>query len=440
MSLVSLDGFERVIGGVSGVPRLEPDNSACPGWTVAAKSPPPDRLQREHVDMSQRLALSSRRAAPGAMIAALLMAGTFSSAAELRGKVTNGTTNRPAPGSEVVLISLSQSGMKEVARSATDSAGRYRLTAPDMQTPQLVRVTYQGVTYHKIVKPGDSSVAVAVYDAVERLAGVTAVMDVQRFEATTDMLEVKELVTMRNASIPPRTLMNDRPFEIQLPPDAQVESGLVQIEDGQPLKYKPTPGEQKGRYYFLSPLRPGDTRFAVVYRLPYKGVAAIEPRLLNPRERFVVMLPKSMKFEPAAEGVFVPMPGVTEDNVLGTAPVRPGQTVAFRISGMGVLAELEGRRQQQAQAAEAKRPGGGLGAPIELPDPLHKQRWYILGGFAIVLVLGARHVVRRSPAAVPLRHELARPSGRRTGKQRAEVRPHAPRKQQGGVKGVHKTH
>src|SRR5438105_3570809 len=63
-------------------------------------------------------------------------------------------------------------------------------------------------------------------------------------------LEVKQLVTMHNASKPPRTLMNDRPFSIQLPPEAQVLSGLVQLGDGEPLKSKPAPGERKGEYAF----------------------------------------------------------------------------------------------------------------------------------------------------------------------------------------------
>jgi len=389
------------------------------------------------INMSHCLYQLSRCAAFGLMIAAMTAPSVM--AGELTGSVTNGTTNRPAAGIEVVLLSLSQSGMNEVARTTTQSAGRFRLTAAETQMPHLVRVTYQGVTYHKIVKHGDGSVALAVYNIVNKLKDVTAVMDVQRFEATGDSLEIKELITMRNASSPPRTLVSDPAFEIQLLPEAQVESGLVQIEDGQPLKYKPALGDQKGLYRFTFPLRPGDTRFGLVYRLPYKGNALIEPRVLSPQERFVVMLPKSMRFEPRAEGVFAPMPGVTEDNVLGTASLEPGQAVAFRVSGTGVLAELEGRRQLQVQAAEAKRPGGGLGAPIELPDPLHEQRWFILGGFAVVMALGARVVLRRSPAAVPLRREPASPARRGTGGQQAGFRSHGPRKQQVGVKGSHTT-
>ena len=41
------------------------------------------------------------------------------------------------------------------------------------------------------------------------------------------------------------------------------------------------------------------------------------------------------------------------------------------------------------------------GPPIDAPDPLEKYRWYILGGFALVLAAGAIFVVRRSKATAP---------------------------------------
>src|SRR5207237_617730 len=200
-----------------------------------------------------------------------------------------GTTKKPAVGDEVVLMSISGGSEKESARAKTDSVGHFSVNVADVRGSRLVRVVHQGVTYEKIVGRDANLVAIQVYDVADKMDGVTAIMDVQRFEARSDTLEVKQLVTMHNASKPPRTLMNDRPFSIQLPPEGQVLSGLVQLGDGEPLKSKPAPGERKGEYYFRFPLRPGDTRFAVVYRLLYNGEAVVEPRIRNGQERFVVM-------------------------------------------------------------------------------------------------------------------------------------------------------
>lgn len=331
------------------------------------------------------------------VLATTLIGSAAAWADTLTGTVTNGTTNKPAPGDEVVLLTLSNDGMKESARVKTDGAGRFAFTV-DSEGSRLVRAIHQGVMYHSIVPADGKRVKVTVYDVAEKVEGIRAVMDVQRFEATSETLEIKQLVTMRNDSNPPRTLMNDHLFEIQLPPEAQVESGLVQIEDGEPLKQTPVPGELKGQYYFLFPIRPGDTRFAVVYRLPYSGKALMEPKLRNPLERFVVMLPKSMKFEPKAASIFQPMPDTTPDHVEGTGPVTPGQTLAFRVSGTGMLEELQGRRKQaqEGQTAAKERPGGGLGAPIEAPDPLQVYRWQIFAGLAGLMVVGAVYVARKT--------------------------------------------
>ncbi len=52
------------------------------------------------------------------------------------------------------------------------------------------------------------------------------------------------------------------------------------------------------------------------------------------------------------------------------------------------------------QTAQRGGPGGGLGAPEETPDPLRQYRWFILGGLAVVLAVGAFWVTSR-PGAQP---------------------------------------
>jgi len=110
------------------------------------------------------------------------------------------------------------------------------------------------------------------------------------------------------------------------------------------------------------------------------------------------MLPKAMKFEPKVAGIFQPMPGTTPDNVQGTSPVRADQVVAFHISGTGMLEELEGRRQeaQLRKSDSTPSPGGGLGAPIDAPDPLQHYRVWILAGLAVLMIVGVIYVTRRT--------------------------------------------
>jgi hypothetical protein len=45
--------------------------------------------------------------------------------------------------------------------------------------------------------------------------------------------------------------------------------------------------------------------------------------------------------------------------------------------------------------AESTRPGGGLGVPIDAPDPLEKYRWPIIGAFLVLLAIGGWIVTKR---------------------------------------------
>src|SRR5208337_1597000 len=89
-----------------------------------------------------------------------------------------------------------------------------------------------------------------------------------------------------------------------------------------------------------------------------------------------------------------------------------GQNLAFKISGEGTLeARQEGENGQGGGAQESSgggqaapgpannRPGGGLGPPIDAPDPLQKYQWWILGGLAAFLIIGAVYVASRQQSA-----------------------------------------
>ena len=47
----------------------------------------------------------------------------------------------------------------------------------------------------------------------------------------------------------------------------------------------------------------------------------------------------------------------------------------------------------------SSRPGGGLGPPSDAPDPLQNVRWWILGGFVLVLAGGGYYVIQRNKNA-----------------------------------------
>ncbi|HEV2023023.1 MAG TPA: carboxypeptidase regulatory-like domain-containing protein [Terriglobales bacterium] len=349
--------------------------------------------------------------------AALLLAAfsTAAWAAEITGTVRNATTGKPAAGDDVVLLNMA-SGMDEVGRAKTDSQGRFRLTVDDAATPHLIRVNHQKVNYHKTAPPGTQSVEVEVYDAAAKVEGVRAIVEVLRFEADSSSLQVTELYGISNNSQPPRTQMSQRSFEIFLPAGAEIQASTAMSTGGMPVNSAPVPTGEKNRYAFVFPLRPGETRFQVSYRLPYSGEADFQPRLAMPTEHMVVMVPPSMRFRSnAGEGAFQAMPEETGANVQVATSARPGAEPGFHLSGVGVMpreaqAQGTGETKPLAQGAApaggggggeeaAGRPGGGLGRPIDTPDPLHEYRWQFLGGLTLLLAMGAFFVWNRSAGA-----------------------------------------
>ena len=350
-----------------------------------------------------------------ARVLCVLLLTTFAAAQTLTGTVKNSTTGKPAVGDEVVVFKLGQ-GMEEAGRTKTDAKGQFSFKLEDSQAPHLVRAIHQDVTYHRMAPPGTTSVALEVYDVTKKVDGITVVADIMRVQAAQGQMAVTREFGVQNTSAPPRTQMSERNLEFYVPDGAHIidESATATTENGNPLKSAPVPEGEKNRYSFIFPLRPGLTRFEVTYQLPYSGSANLDPKSLYPLEHFVVMLPKAMLFTSAATSAgfkLINYPSEPGASVQVASNTTPGQNLAFKISGEGTLeagqessaqGSSEGQQSSAGGAPSAQssnRPGGGLGPPIDAPDPLQKYRWWILGGFAALLVVGGVYVASRQQSA-----------------------------------------
>lgn len=345
----------------------------------------------------------------------VLLLTTFAAAQTLTGTVKNSTTGKPAVGDEVVVFKLGQ-GMEEAGRTKTDAKGQFSFKLEDSHAPHLVRAIHQDVTYHRMAPPGTTSVALEVYDVTKKVDGIAVVADIMRVQAAQGQMAVTREFGVQNTSAPPRTQMSERNLEFYVPDGAHIidESATATTENGNPLKSAPVPEGEKNRYSFIFPLRPGLTRFEVTYQLPYSGSANLDPKSLYPLEHFVVMLPKAMQFTSAATSAgfkLINYPSEPAASVQVASNTTPGQNLAFKISGEGTLetgqeSSAQGSSEDQQSSAGGapgaqsnNRPGGGLGPPIDAPDPLQKYRWWILGGFAALLVIGGVYIASRQQSA-----------------------------------------
>ncbi len=351
----------------------------------------------------------------------ILLLTTLASAQTLTGTVKNSTTNKPAAGDEVVLLKLGQ-GMEEAGRTKTDAQGHFSFKLDDAQSPHLVRAIHQDVTYHRMAPPGTTSVELEVFDVGKKIDGIQVVADIMRVQNAQGQIEIVREFGVQNTSNPPRTQMNERNLEFYIPDGAHIieESGSATTENGNPLKSAPVPEGEKNRYSFIFPLRPGLTRFEVAYQLPYTGSANLDPKSVYPLEHFVVMIPKTMQFTAAAESTgyqVMELSGRAQRHHgsrvqhQGPARISPSKFPARAHSKIPRKAGAQGQGQGQAEGQSSEgaqtspgaqatdRPGGGLGPPIDAPDPLQKYRWQILGSIAAALIIGGVYVAVRQQSA-----------------------------------------
>ena len=345
-----------------------------------------------------------------ALVILLLFSISFSAPAQesaqtLTGTVTNGTTNKPATGDEVILINLTN-GMDVAGSTKADASGKFSFKLTGPPGPHLIRAIHQGVTYHQIAPPGTNSVDVNVYDVAPKVTGLSVTVDVLRFQTDNGTLQGVRTFAVNNNSSPAKTQMNDHNFEFYLPANAKIEQVEARAPNGQPITAQATPQAEKNRYAIVFPLRPGETQFQLAFTLPYSGKITIDPKPLYPSEHFVVVLPKTMQFSAANSSGFQLVKDPSQgDNLMEVArQAKPGQHLDFTLQGTGTIVEPpeEGAaaappEQQPAQGRD-NRPGGGLGAPIDAPDALQKYRWPILFGFAVLLAVGGWVVTKRQPA------------------------------------------
>jgi hypothetical protein len=335
-------------------------------------------------------------------------------AAPITGKVTNGTTNKPSAGDDVTLIRLAQ-GMQEVTHTKTDARGHYSLDVPD-DGLHLVRVTHDKANYFGAAPAGTTTVDVEVYNSAPSVAGVTTEAIVMRLQTDPggSQLKVVENFFVKNDSKPAMTQFSQEPFDFYLPDGAVVEGSAALAPGGMPVQAAPVPLAEKGKFTFLFPIRPGETRFQISYHVPYSGSLKLDPHVIGQTDTIALMLPKSMTFT-AANGA--PYSAVNDEVNAQTYVARgltPGEPVSFTLSGKGELprdSQNPGADQSSGSASASSdgsvpatdntAPGKGLDNPLDpnsARDPWGKYKWWILGGLALAMAAAAGVLLKKPTA------------------------------------------
>jgi len=348
--------------------------------------------------------MRSIKASLHAAVLSLLFSGALAGAVTVSGTVTDKTTSKPAAGDKVELVDVQQ-GMAVVATTTTNAKGHYSLEKTG-NGPELVRVTHQGGQYFIAAPEGGEPGDIPVYDVAANVEGLRIEADVIEVETNNGQLQVTERYFVHNTATPPHTQYDpNKGFEVVVPADAIMDGASARRPTGLPTSVVLKPGNGNGHYQFDFPIQPDegekDTLFQLGYHIPYSGTYTFHPQIPLPADNVAVLLPKSFSFKTESGSTYQSVPQDPAIQTMLAKNVGPGVALDFTVSGSGSMPrEQQGAQGQQAQGqGMPSGPGGGIGEPINTPDPLSKYKAWILGGVVLLLAVVAGFLLRRPGAA-----------------------------------------
>jgi hypothetical protein len=317
------------------------------------------------------------------------------SAQTIQGYVENGTTNKPQSGIQVTLFT--PTGEKAIA--TTGDQGVFQLPRGGNLTADSVavlKVAYGGVDYFQTLGKGQST-KVNVYDASSKVSAIGGYFSVVQIQARGKLLQVTELHALNNTSTPPLTRVNSDNVLLDLPKGAKVEPATVSSPDGGTTKLTllPIDGEAD-RYWIDFPLKPGMTKYAIHYEVPYEGKLIFSRRVQYPTKRIGIILPDSMSFQSVGAKRFHSREGQagTHEEVLES--LAANDPITFEVRGSGALSHFlrplnAGEAPTPVRAKTLNAPPHG-GFAVSGTNQAHSQPGYARNQitlYAGILVLAA---------------------------------------------------
>jgi len=260
------------------------------------------------------------------------------SAQTIQGSVQNGTTGKPEPGHQVTLFTPSG----ELASATTNDNGTFRIELSGHLAPRslaILKVVHDGVEYFQAVS-SELVTNIRVYDSSSDVGGISGYLSILQFQVKGKLLQVTELHAFNNGSSPPLTRVSHDNLVLSIPEGAQVQPATISAPDGGKLKLPLVPIRgQAGKYRLDFPMKPGLTKYAINYQLPYDGKLIFRRRAQYPTRRIGIIVPDSMHFQSLGTKLFHPaagQPGTLEQVLNG---IDANEPFAFELSGAGVLSQ-----------------------------------------------------------------------------------------------------
>jgi hypothetical protein len=302
------------------------------------------------------------------------------------GTVINKSTNQPVPEAGIVLMRLGEGGMMPAGTTRSEANGKFKFDLP-VDGMLMLQAAYKGVTYNKVLRQGDTGVnlELEVYDVSAKSTDTTIAQHMMLFEPNEGKLTINESVIYRNNGKTSFADPANGSFRFYLPPEAE---GKVQVRvagpGNMPINKDPEKTNQEGVYKVDFPLKPGESRFDLLYSVPLTSPAKLKGRILHPiseaNGQTRAVTPSGVKL--AGEGI--------ED--LGAEPQTQAQVYSLTKANY----EIEVTGTGSLRALEADESGSP--EPQAIPPKIHERMWWIVGLSSLALAFGFIILWNKKPA------------------------------------------
>lgn len=316
----------------------------------------------------------------------LLLLAALPMLAAIDGTVVNKTTGQPQPGVIVTLTKLGANGMEPAGSTKSGADGKFSIEAP-AGSVHLLQATYEGVAYNLQLQPGSptTGLQVLVYDSLSKLSAVDMTQHMILVESDGKDLVVNESVIYQNDS--QTTWYDPRAGTLHFtaPPEAGSDvKARVIAPGGMPVERNPK-SMGKGEFAIDFPVKPGETRFDMSYKVPIKEPMVLKGRILH---------------DPGPVRLIVPQGITVEGDNLASLGAEPrtgaaiydikGDEYAVKISGTGTLRSSQADSQQPAAATDDSQPAASEDGPTIqqiLPPGYEREYKWALGLILAILAL-----------------------------------------------------
>lgn len=336
----------------------------------------------------------------------ILCAASMAMAGTLTGTLKNGTSNRPVPNTEVVLMEL-QSGMVPVASVKTDAQGRFRFTQPALgKEPMLLKTFYDGVPYYHSVSASDKVANVVVYKATADPKTISVSSRAIMLKPKGSILQVDEQYVVENQTKPPLTYYAPHgTFTFQVPEGATLGQVSTWTNNHIPTIQK-TLALPHSQHAIDWAIRPGKNVVVVAYTVPYTGgQTTFTTESPYPAGHVFLAVPPGVQI---SSNGFSAVGSEDGFDVYSRELVTARTPLAIAVAGTatadaGSSSADPGTSSAASGASNGSNASGASGASnagtiAVLPSRLHNVTWLIGIFVAGFLLIGTIMLWHRSPA------------------------------------------